>query len=77
MLRDLQTVYANVFALRTTANEIVLEFGAFFPESEEEAKAGAPSAERNLRVIMSRAALEPLTGALNEILRQITSAQEH
>ncbi len=75
MAHDAQTVYANIFALRTTANEVVLEFGAFFPESEEEAKAGPTGAERSFRVIMSRAALEPLSEALNEIIRQTAPNQ--
>lgn len=73
MGRDAQTIYANVFALRTTASEIILEFGAFFPESAEEMQAGPSSAERNFRVIMSRTALTPLADALNEVVRQTAS----
>ena len=63
------TFYANVINVRPANNEIVLEFGAFFPTKDQQ----FPPQEfpPEVRVVISRELLGPLVDVLCERLAPV------
>jgi hypothetical protein len=60
-------LYANVFGLRTTERELVLDFGSFFPASEAEARAGVISINPDVRIVMPIDAVKSLADVLGQL----------
>ena len=58
------TIYANVVNVRSAGKDVVLEFGSFFPDSDQQLP---PKGHRpELRVVMSGELLGPLLEILRE-----------
>lgn len=71
-----RTIFANAIRARTTAAELVLDFGIFLPKSEEEAKAGIPDDfSFDIQVIMNIAQLEALSASLQTMVSAIASGK--
>jgi hypothetical protein len=58
------TIYSNLMQVRVTPNELVLEFGTFFPEQIPPPQVGPKEFAPEVRVVMTPGALEQLTDAL-------------
>jgi hypothetical protein len=69
-----QTVYANVVNVKLSGQEMLLEFGALFPET-----APAPGApvmfEPEVRVVMTISGLKPYAEALQNALKALEHTQ--
>ena len=66
--KDIVSVYANILNIRLTPNELVLEFGAHFPDGP--AKAGEKiSFPPNARIIMPAGSVESLHQAIGQALK--------
>jgi len=69
-----QTVYSNVVNVKLSGQEMILEFGALFPEAP--LVPGAPvKFDPEVRVVWTLAGLKPLTEALQTALKALEHAQ--
>lgn len=69
-----QTHYSNVVNVRLSGQEMVLEFGAFFPDAPP--IAGKPiEFEPDVRVVMTLAGLKPYVEALQNALKALEQAK--
>jgi hypothetical protein len=69
------TFYSNVVNVRTTPSELVLEFGAIFPEGPP--TPGKPiSFEPEVRVVLTLPALKIIADVLQKALAQVEGAQK-
>lgn len=69
-----QTVYSNVINVKISGQEMLLEFGAIFPEAPP--VPGAPLAfDPEVRVVMSLAGLKPYIEALQNALKALEHVQ--
>jgi len=69
-----QTVYANVVNVKLSGQEMILEFGAVFPDAPP--VPGAPVLfDPEVRVVWTVAALKPFTEALQNALKALEHAQ--
>jgi hypothetical protein len=67
------TVYANVIGLKVTPNELVLEFGSFFPDRPN---VGPPSDYKpELRVVLNATVLDGLLNGLQTAASQRKAQQ--
>ena len=70
----MRVVYANVIGMKLTQGEIVLEFGAFFPDKPA---VGPPSDYKpEVQVVLQLAAIDGLQGGLNQIKQTIVQNQQ-
>jgi hypothetical protein len=60
-------IYANVFGLRTTERELILDFGSFFPASEADAKGGVTDIQPDIRIVMPIDAVRTLADILGQL----------
>ena len=67
------TLYANLVSVRTAGDDIVLEFGSFFPDGDHQRP--AKNAEPELRVVLSRDLIGPLVEILGERLAVVRGEQ--
>jgi len=69
-----QTVYANVVNVKLSGQEMILEFGALFPEAPS--VPGAPIRfDPEVRIVWTLAGLKPLAEALQNALKALEHAQ--
>jgi hypothetical protein len=69
-----QTVYSNVVNIRLSGQEMVLEFGAVFPDAPP--VPGKPvQFEPDIRVVMGLSGLKPYVEALENALKALEQAQ--
>ncbi len=67
------TIYANVVNVRSAGKDLVLEFGSFFPEGEQEYP---PKDHRpELRVVVANDLVGPLVDILRERLTRTSSGR--
>jgi hypothetical protein len=67
-------IYANLVNVRTTPNELVLEFATHFPETPDPAKVG--DVELDARIVMHINALNILAESLTKAAQAVKKASE-
>jgi hypothetical protein len=70
MVIAMKSYYANLLAYRVTANELVLEFGNFFPGQGDRAQAGFE--DFDIRVVLTPDLIEPFV----QLLQQAKTARD-
>ncbi len=69
------TFYSNVVNVRTTPNELILEFGAIFPEGPM--TPGKPiDFDPEVRVVLTLSALKVISDVLSKAMAQVEQAQK-
>src|SRR4029077_17447900 len=69
-VRQLMTIYANLVKVRSAGKDVVLEFGSFFPDGDQQfPPRGFPP---ELRVVLSADLLEPLVEILRERMAPVS-----
>lgn len=59
------TIYSNLLQVRITPAELVLEFGAYFPDQGNSPPQAVPKDfSADVRIVLNAGALDQLTGAL-------------
>jgi hypothetical protein len=61
------TIYANLVNVRSNGNDVVLEFGSFFPDDDRPFP--PTNHQPEVRVVISRELVGPLLDVLRERLR--------
>jgi hypothetical protein len=70
-----QTVYSNVVNVKLSGQEMILEFGAVFPEAFSASGVVVNSFNPEVRVVMALSGLKPYAEALQNALKALEHAQ--